>query len=335
MDKLLEKVKQNILDKKLIENGDVIILGLSGGPDSVFLLHSLVSLKEDLKKSGINYSIILAHVNHGIRIEAIDDENIAKMYGEKYNLPIYIKHIDIREMATQLKVSEEECGRDVRYSFFNAIKEEHRASKIAVAHNSNDNAETVLLNLLRGSGIKGISGMKYISNSGVIRPVLNINKEEILKFLDTNNIEYAIDKTNSENKYTRNKLRNQLIKQIESEYNPNIVETLNKTAEILTSDSKIIEEYVDKVYKDIVLDKEEVCIRIDRNIFKESSFGLKAYIIRKIVEGVVGDIKGLEYTHINDIIKLLDTGTTGKKFIIGNKFEVIIEKKDKAIFLKR
>lgn len=335
MDKLLNKVKHNILEKKLIENGDVIVLGLSAGPDSVFLLYSLEILRAELKKHGIEYTVILAHVNHGIRVEAINDENLAKMYGEKYNLPIYIEKKNVREMAKKLKMSEEECGRDVRYSFFNRLKEEHGASKVAVAHNSNDNAETVLFNLLRGAGMTGLSGMEYMSSNGVIRPILNIKKEDILSFLKENNIEYATDKTNSDNTYTRNKLRNHLMKQLESEYNPNIVESLNKTAEILTADKYIIEEYVDNVYKQIVLDRKKGYIRIDRKVFKKVNMGAKAYIIRKAVEEIMGDINGLEYVHTNDIIKLLDTGVTGKKFIIGNKFEVEIEKKDKAIFVKK
>lgn len=335
MDKLLNKVKQNIIDKKLIENGDVIILGLSAGPDSVFLLYCLVMLKVELEKVGIEYKVILAHVNHGIRDEAINDENMAIMYSEKYNLSIYIERKNIIDIAKELKISEEECGRDIRYSFFNKIKEEVKATKIAVAHNSNDNAETVVFNFLRGAGISGLSGMEYISNTGLIRPILNIKKEEILKFLGENKIEYAIDKTNNENKYTRNKIRNQFIKQIESEYNPNIVETLNRMAEILTLDKNILDEYVDNIYKDIVLEQKNGYIKIDRNEFKKVNSGAKAYIIRKIVTEVANDIKGLEYVHINDIIKLLDNGTTGKKFIIGNKFEVIVEKKDKAIFVKK
>lgn len=335
MDKLLNKAKHNIIDKKLIKDGDVIILGLSAGPDSVFLLYCLVMLKDDFEKIGIEYKVILTHVNHGIRDEAINDENIAIMYSEKYNLPIYIEHKNVGELAKELKISEEECGRDIRYSFFNKIKGENDASKIAVAHNSNDNAETVMFNFLRGTGVAGLSGMEYISSAGLIRPILNIKKEEILNFLDENKIQYAIDKTNNENKYTRNKIRNQFIKQIESEYNPNIVETINRMAEILTLDKNIIDEYVDKIHQNIILEQKKGYIKIDRNEFRKANSGAKGYIIRKIVTEVAHDIKGLEYVHINDIIKLLDNGTTGKKFIIGNKFEVIIEKKDKATFVKK
>lgn len=335
MNKILEKVKQNILEKNLIENGDTIVLGLSAGPDSVFLLYTLVMLKEELEKIGIKYNIILAHVNHGIRIEAIEDENMAKMYSEKFDIPIFIEHKNVSEISKKLKISEEECGRDIRYSFFNKVKEENKASKIAVAHNSNDNAETVIFNFLRGTGISGLSGMEYSSQKEIIRPILNIKKSEILKFLKDNNIEYAIDKTNEENKYTRNKIRNEFIKQIENEYNPNIVDTVNRMAEILTMDKIIIDEYVNSVYKSVIIYSKTGEIKLDIKEFKNISIGARPYIIRKILEKLMGNIKGIEFVHINDIIKLLNTNITGKKYIIGSKFEVIIEKKNQAVFIKK
>lgn len=335
MDKLLKKVQQNIVEKKLIENGDVIVLGLSAGPDSVFLLYCLIQLREKLKKLKIEYSLILAHINHGIRDEAVIDENLAKMYSQKYNIPIYIEHKNVGKIAKELKISEEECGRDIRYNFFDKIKENVFANKIAVAHNSNDNAETIIFNFMRGTGINGLCGMEYINKQGIIRPILNIKKEEILDFLDNNNVEYAVDKTNLENKYTRNKIRNELIQHIEEKYNPNIINTINKMSEILTMDKQIINEYIKETYKSIVINRKKGYTQIDRKKFNEANDYAKPYIIRKAVEETVGNTKDLEYIHVNDIIKLLTTGITGKQFIIGNKFEVKIEKEKKAFFIKR
>ncbi len=244
-----EKVEKTILKYDLIENGDKIILGVSGGPDSMCMLNILKDLQNtNLKK--LNYEIIVAHVNHMIREEAIEDEKYVEDYCKKNNIEFYSKSIDIPKIVNTKKIGEEEAGRIARYEFFDELLEKTKANKIAIAHNKNDRVETVLMNELRGSGLSGLKGIEP-RRGKYIRPLIEIEREEIEKYCEENKLEPRIDKTNFENIHTRNKLRNCLIPYIKKEFNPNIIETINRLSEIVTEQEKYIDEIVREKYKEI------------------------------------------------------------------------------------
>lgn len=334
MDKLLEQVKKNICDNKLIEDGDVIIVGVSGGPDSVFLLHALSSLKDWLKKEkNSQYTLHAAHVNHKIREEAVYDANLAKKLANKYGVIFHMLETDVQAEAKILKIGTEECGRNIRYEFFEQVKKTVGGTKVAVAHNAGDNAETIILNFIRGAGISGLSGMETSLN-GIIRPILNISKKDILEYLNANNIEYAIDKTNLENDYTRNKVRNDLIHKIQKEYNPNIINALNRMAIVNKLDLEIIKEAVREKYSNLNVKKEQGKIYISTKEFNKNTTAMKYQLIRRILTELCGNIQGVEMIHIKDTCKLLETSITGKQYILGNKYKVVIEKKNLAVFVK-
>ena len=331
MDKVFEKVKKNILQNELISENDKIVLGVSGGPDSVFLLHVLNKIKEEKL---ITFDIIIAHINHGIREEAIHDQKFVETLAEKLGYKCYSLEVNVSKIAEEQKISEEECGRNIRYEFFNKILKETSCNKIAVAHNKTDNVETVLMNFIRGAGISGMKGMDF-KTKNIIRPMLNIKKDEILEYLKENSIEYVIDKTNSENIYTRNKIRNDLIKKIENEYNPNFLDTVTRMIEINKQDVELLEEYTNKEYEKLKKEKEENKITIYTNKeFLNESYGLKCRVIRKILIELLGNIQGIEKVHVDDICKLITNNITGKRYIIGNKFEIKIIKKNKVEFIK-
>ena len=334
MDNLLEQVKKNIYDNELISNNDVIILGVSGGPDSVFLLHTLATLKEDIKKEkSITYDLHVAHINHKIRSEAGHDAELARKLANKYNLDFHLLEIDVCQEAKRLKIGTEECGRNIRYEFFEQVKKNVSGTKIAVAHNAGDNAETIILNFIRGAGINGLSGMD-MKNNNIIRPILNISKTDILKYLEDNNIEYAIDKTNLENDYTRNKVRNDLIKKIENEYNPNIIKALNRMAKVNKLDLEIIQEAVEEKYIKLNVKKTENEISLDTREFNKNTIAMKYQLIRRILVELIGNLQGVEMVHIKDTCKLLESSITNKQYILGNKYKVVIMKKNIAVFVK-
>lgn len=244
-----EKVEKTILKYDLIENGDKIILGVSGGPDSMCMLNILKGLQNtNLKK--LNYEIIVAHVNHMIREEAIEDEKYVEDYCKKNNIEFYSKSIDIPKIVNTKKIGEEEAGRIARYEFFDELLEKTKANKIAIAHNKNDRVETVLMNELRGSGLSGLKGIEP-RRGKYIRPLIEIEREEIEKYCEENKLEPRIDKTNFENIHTRNKLRNCLIPYIKKEFNPNIIETINRLSEIVTEQEKYIDEIVREKYEEM------------------------------------------------------------------------------------
>ena len=244
-----EKVEKTILKYDLIENGDKIILGVSGGPDSMCMLNILKDLQNTNFKK-LNYEIIVAHVNHMIRKEAIEDEKYVEEYCKKNNIEFYSKSIDIPKIVNTKKIGEEEAGRIARYEFFAQILEKTKANKIAIAHNKNDKVETVLMNELRGSGLSGLKGIEP-RRGKYIRPLIEIEREEIEKYCEENKLEPRIDKTNFENIHTRNKLRNCLIPYIKKEFNPNIIETINRLSEIVTEQEKYIDEIVKEKYEEI------------------------------------------------------------------------------------
>lgn len=334
MNKILETIKNNIYDNNLIENNDVIIVGVSGGPDSVFLLHALANLKEIIKKEkNINYVLHVAHINHMIRKEAGYDANIARQLANTCNADFHLLEIDVLAESKRLKIGTEECGRNIRYEFFEQVKQTVGGTKIAVAHNAGDNAETIILNFLRGAGITGLGGMDLNSN-GIIRPILNISKQDIIKYLRENEVTYAIDKTNLENDYTRNKVRNDLMHKIEKEYNPNIINALNRMAVINKLDLEIIKDAVEEKYQSLHMKKEKNKIYISAKEFNKNTTAMKYQLIRRILAELLGNIQGVEMVHIKDICKLIESSITNKQYILGNKYKVIIEKKNMAVFVK-
>ena len=333
MDRILEQVKKNIYDNDLIENNDVLIVGVSGGPDSVFLLHALFSLKPIIEKEkNIHYALHVAHINHMIREEAAQDANLARILAEKYGATFHLLEADVLSEAKRLKIGTEECGRNIRYEFFEQVKQTVNATKVAVAHNAGDNAETIILNFIRGAGINGLSGIDTKFN-GIIRPILNISKKDIIEYLNENKIEYAIDKTNLENDYTRNKVRNDLIHKIEEEYNPNIINALNRMAIINKLDLEIIKEAVEEKYKFLNVKKENGKMYISTKEFNKNPTAMKHQLIRRILTELLGNLQGVEMIHIKDTCKLLEASITNKQYILGNKYKVVIEKKNIAVFV--
>ena len=204
------------LNKKynLIENNDTIVVGFSGGPDSVFLVEMLKKLQYFF-----NFKIYLVHINHLLRGEDADsDENFSFEYAKKNNLEIFIKRIPVKEIAKEVGKTLEEVGREERYKFFSEIYEKVGANKIATAHNKDDQIETFLFRLIRGTSLQGLEGIK-IKNNNIIRPISEIYKKDILEYLNKNEIQYKIDKTNFVNEFTRNSIRLNLIPFIEERYN--------------------------------------------------------------------------------------------------------------------
>ena len=192
---MIEKVKDTIKKYNLIEENDKILVGVSGGPDSMALLKALQSL---------GYNICVAHINHGLRENAIIDEEYVLNYCEKNNIPCYVKRVNLKENLENM--SPEEAGRKIRYEFFDEILKQENCSKIATAHNSNDNAETVIMNMLRGSGLSGLKGIEAKRNN-IIRPLIKISRKEITNYCSENNIEPRHDESNDEAIFTRNKIR--------------------------------------------------------------------------------------------------------------------------------
>lgn len=244
-EKLLETVKKY----NMITENDKIVVAVSGGPDSMALLNALYNLREQLK-----IELFVAHVNHMIRAVADSETEFVKEFCKAKSIECYVKKIDVIKKAKEEKISTEEAGRNARYDFFEEIYETVNANKIAIAHNANDNAETVLMNIIRGTGITGLKGIDPIRANKFIRPLIEIERPEIEEYCNENKLDPKYDESNNENIYTRNKIRNMLIPYLKDEFNPSIVESINRLSNLASQESKYIDCLVESYYKQVVED---------------------------------------------------------------------------------
>ena len=290
----------------LIEVNDIIVVGFSGGPDSVFLVEMLKKLK-----NFINFKIYLVHINHLLRGEDADsDEKFSFEYAKKNDLEIFIKRIPVKEIAKKVGKTLEEVGREERYNFFSEIYEKVGANKIATAHNKDDQIETFLFRLIRGTSLQGLEGIK-IKNNNIIRPISEIYKKDILEYLNKNEIQYRIDKTNFENEFTRNSIRLDLIPFIEKRYNikfkDKIFSLIEEIKENNQNNSLNLTDYTDSKNK-IILEK----IKFLSNFDKKKLFSL--FLNKKNIE-----VNRNKIDEINSLIK--SNGT--KKIDLDKSYRVV------------
>lgn len=324
-----EKVLETIKKYNLIEDRDKLVLAISGGPDSMSMLDILNELK---KEKILNFDFCVAHVNHMIRREAKEDELYVKKYCEKNEISFYSKSIDVKKMANNNKIGTEEAGRYARYEFFDEVLRRTNSDKIAIAHNKNDKAETIIMNILRGSGISGLKGIEA-KRCKYIRPLIECERFEIENYCEEKKLKPRIDKTNFENIYTRNKIRNIVIPYVEKEFNPNIIETLNRLSEVVSDEENYIENVVLNKFKEILISAEENEIVLDLKQFNNEEKVIKSRIILYTITRLFGTSKEIAKVHIDDIIKLC-TNNIGNKFLTPNKNIKVLVKNHKIYFIK-
>ncbi len=320
-----EKVLKTINKYNLISSGDTVIVGLSGGADSVSLLLSLCGLKERL---GIK-KIVACHINHNLRETAKRDEEFSRKLCEKCGVDFYLKSADIKKIKKDFKLSEEDAGRQVRYSFFNEIRTLVGGGKIATAHNLNDQAETFFMRLLRGSSPDGLLSVKPLREDEVIRPLIEIKREEIEAYLKEKKQDFVTDETNFEADYLRNKIRLHLMPVLKEEFSFK-EETLWETLGLLAKDCDYIKEETGKI-------TDKACFYNDRGeisleILKGLHYSLLSRTVRAIVKTALS--YNLSKKETERIVKLIDSSVTGKSVTIGKDCEAYISY-DKFIVTKK
>lgn len=333
---LEEKVLKTIQRYNMLQDGDKVVIGVSGGPDSMTLLNILNNLKEKL-----NINLYVAHINHMIRKEADEENEYVKDFCAKINVEFFAKKVKVEEEAKKQKIGTEEAGRNIRYEFFEEVAKKIGANKIATAHNSNDNAETVLMNIIRGTSVSGIKGIDKVRDGKFIRPIIECSRDEIEEYCKEQNLNPKYDKTNDENIYTRNKIRNMLIPFLKKEFNPNIVDGINRLSQIATEEEQFINKTVEKEYERLKIgannsekilqsrtdlnqkennkilmqniEKVNKSIVLDLKEFNKLDYVIKAKLILYTISKVYGSTNGIEKIHIDDIVKLCSNN-------IGNKY---------------
>lgn len=297
------------------------------------ILYRIANKQIDNQLEGFEF--VVAHVNHLIRKEAKEDEEYVKHFCEEKQIKFYSKSIDIQKLANTNKIGVEEAGRLARYQFFEEVMEETGSHKIAVAHNKNDNVETILMHLIRGTGIIGLKGMET-KRENLIRPLIDCERWEIEAYCEEKGLSPRIDKTNFDNIYTRNKIRNIVIPYLQREFNPNIIDTIDRLSQLVKAETEYMEKQVKNVYKQLVVEEkiEFGQIILDLKKFNQQEKVIKARIILYTITRLFGDSTGIEKIHIEDIIKLCQNNI-GNKYLTPNKKIKILVKNHQIYFMSQ
>lgn len=282
----------------LILKNDRVLLGLSGGADSVFVLHFLNKYKRRFR-----LTIGAAHINHGLRGSASDeDEKFCEKLCEELQISFYSIRPDLRSYCTEHGVSTEEGGRMLRYSFFETISSEHSYNRIVTAHNLNDNTETVLLNLVKGTGIKGISGIPPVRGN-IVRPVLCLKKEEIIRYLNILSVTFRTDESNSSDVYQRNYIRNRIVPGIREVLNPSFEENIFRSSAVFRNLRSVLDEYTNRAIEESVTISGK-SISIDLSKLKTYPSGLYGEVFSAVIRNGFG--MEFKYTDADKLTGLID-----------------------------
>jgi len=330
----VQTIAKTISDFGMLENKDTILVAVSGGPDSVALVLSLLALKE---KHTIKIGI--AHLNHLLRgEESLRDETFAKALADRLELPFHSKQEDVKAHAKKHRLSIEEAGRELRYHFFKQVAKNHGYTKIATGHNKDDNAELVLMNLLRGAGPRGLSGIPPIREGRYIRPLIRVSKLQILDFLKLENQTYVFDSSNKDMLYLRNNIRYKLIPHLQSEYNPEIVDALDRLSNILRQEEKFWDSETQKAFQHCLIKTQETCLVFSKTKLANLHPALINRVFRKAIQKIKKNLKRISLAHINDIIEFcfnkhsgVSLDLPGQIRVYKNHDMIIIKKEEKPL----
>lgn len=303
---IIKFVAETISEYGMFQPGDAVLMGVSGGPDSVALFHILHYLSEELK-----IRPAVGHLNHCLRGKASEnDARFAQSMANAYNIPFYLEKKDVRQYKEQHKLSLEEAARDVRYSFLLDVARNNGYSKIALGHHADDNAEQILMHLFRGSGPLGMSGIPPVREGIIVRPLIKLKRDEILRFLKKNRIDYVLDKSNEDRKHLRNRIRHDLIPSIKASIQPQIAATLTRLAHITKAEEEWLEQLIEPIFEESIRRRlsNRLVFSVDR--LKAMHPALQRRILRKAISEIKGDLRRITFTHIESARQHLRNGVS-------------------------
>ncbi len=323
----LKEARRTVEKHRMLDDGDRVLVAVSGGPDSVALLHLLVSMKEKR-----NLSLSVAHLNHRLRGKSADeDARYVERLSEKLGLPFFSARKNVRSFMKKTRLSPEEAARKLRYEFLGKVAGSQNAGKVALGHTADDQAETVLLALIRGAGLAGLAGIppvRPLGKSGilVVRPLIETFRAEIERYLKAKGISPRLDASNLETVYLRNRVRRELLPLIGANYNPGIKSALVRLAAILREDNQYLLEESGKLAPELLdVDPERRKVRIDLPTLKSIPAALQQRLVRGAINVVSENRKPLSLTHWERVRELAESGRTGSYLTLP---ELIVVKKE-------
>jgi tRNA(Ile)-lysidine synthase len=276
---------------------------VSGGPDSVALVHILNELAPDL-----SLTLGIAHLNHRLRPEAEDEARFVENLARKLSLPFYPESRDVAAHRSRHGLSLEEAGRKLRYAHYKKVLAAEGYQKVATGHHREDNAEMVLMNLLRGAGPLGLSGIPPVREGWIVRPLINLTRSQIRAYLDYRRLEFVSDASNTDTRLTRNRIRHNLLPFIEREFNANIRQTLHRSAVIIGDEDRWLESMVDPLCETIITDREERTLSLDTAGLLALERAPARRVLRRAISLVKGDLRRVTFDHVDALLDLAAAG---------------------------
>jgi len=324
---MIEKTFKNTLKKySLVKRGDRILLGVSGGPDSLFMLHQFLSIQKEHR-----LSLICVHLNHALRKEADDEEQFIKDICSRFKIKFISEKKDVGGFFNGDSL--EQTARNLRFDFFLKCSRQTKFKKIALAHHKDDLAETVLMRVIKGSGLKGLRGFlpkTKFKNLAVIRPLVEINKNDILDWLEKKNIAYCLDKSNLEDKFFRNRIRLKLIPLLK-ELNPNIIDNLSNLAHNASWDYDFVYSESYKIFHLLRRKETAKTLSLDLEELKKLSLGMFNNVMRIAIDELKGNTRRLELRHLDELWDLVRNRPFGS---IVDLPDVLVKKEQKLLTIQ-
>ena len=301
-------VEQTLTTYHMLDPGDRVLVGVSGGPDSMALLHLLIRLAPDLK-----IRIGVTHLNHCLRGALADrDAEMVRQAAAALRCPCHIGRARVLKVKQKLGLSLEEAARRVRYAFFNKTMARVGYNKLALGHQSNDNAEQMLMALLRGTGPRGLSGILPVREGFIIRPLINACRSQIQTFIEKKNIACVLDASNKDLRFARNRIRHHLLPLLATEYNPRIHAHLNQLADVMRTEEAWIDALAATEYKKAVLEHEKGTVTLSAETVNQAHPALARRLVRKAIQDLAGTLRRITFSHVQSVLHLL-TDDSGEK----------------------
>ena len=316
-------VLNSIKRYSMLNKGSAVLLSVSGGPDSIALLHLLRELSETYE-----LRLVLAHLNHCLRgAEADEDAAFVTEQGKQLGLKVITEKTDVKKLAEEKRLSIEEAGRKARYRFLEQAALQEKIKIVATGHTKDDLAETIIMRLLRGCGTIGLLGIPPVRKQNeltIIRPLIDLKRQDIMNYLDGRKIPYRIDTSNFDAKFLRNRIRNDLLPFLEKDFNPKMREVLINLSKILDSETAFLEQSLLPIYQQIV-EKRQLHYTLDISEFKGVHEALQRSILRRFIMDTKGNLLGITYNHIEDLMDLIFTKPSGRQIHLPDDITAVKE----------
>lgn len=304
--RLDRQFEETITRHELIVQGDAVLVAVSGGPDSLALLHLLAE-----RASAWQLRLGIGHLDHGLREESAQEVDIIRQIAANLSLTLYSERVEVRDLQARWRLSIEAAGRKARYRFFQETADRHGFNKVALAHHADDNVETLLLNLLRGSGRLGLGGMPPIREGRLIRPLIRATRADVLDYLRRRTLSALADPTNADDGFLRNRIRNHLIPLLERDYQPGVRAVLHRSVEVLRDEEVWIESLVQPTLEKISISRQPGRLNLQARTLQVLDPALQRRVVRAGLRFVRQDLQHIAFVHVEAILGLANGTSDG------------------------